>query len=310
MQQEDFILFNLLKKEIVAVMRQSYPGIKDDISEWKGQEIADFQEELHIRTKGHLSEKWFYSHIKNGNLHLPRIDVLNLLSRFAGYSNWDDFRFRNSTSLPPPVRYKKANRLFFFVPLASLLILLVLLGVYRIFNYREYSFCFIDADSREPITGMKLEVTLLNDHEYPASYLCDSTGCFTMRTDQNMIKMVVNSPYYLTDTIERVLKKFDLKARVELHANNYALMIRYFSGNHVDEWNRRKEQLDKIIADDALIYSEVWSGRSKGLELLSKQEFIDKLTMPSESLSQLEIMNTKLRDGKIIMLYFKVGKAG
>jgi hypothetical protein len=59
LQQEDQILFTLLRKGIVATMKQSYPGMNPEISEWKGQEITDFQEDLLVKVNGRLSEKWF-----------------------------------------------------------------------------------------------------------------------------------------------------------------------------------------------------------------------------------------------------------
>jgi len=42
----DLQTFGILKQKIVERMLQSYPGINPSISEWKGQEIVDFQEEL------------------------------------------------------------------------------------------------------------------------------------------------------------------------------------------------------------------------------------------------------------------------
>lgn len=75
-------------------MMQSYPGIDSEISNWKGQEITDFQEDLLRKVNGQLSEKWFYTHMKGESESLPRIDVLNILSQYAGYSNWQDFRHK------------------------------------------------------------------------------------------------------------------------------------------------------------------------------------------------------------------------
>ena len=87
--------FELLKQKIVAIMKQSYPGINPNMADWKGQEITDFQEELLQKVNAHISEKWFYNHIKSKNESLPRIDILNLLSKYVGYANWDDFVFQN-----------------------------------------------------------------------------------------------------------------------------------------------------------------------------------------------------------------------
>ena len=64
MQNQDIQIFGLLKQKIAARMQQSFPGINPSISEWKGQEIVDFQEELLHKVNAHISEKWFYTHIK------------------------------------------------------------------------------------------------------------------------------------------------------------------------------------------------------------------------------------------------------
>ena len=95
MSRNDKAYFEELKKKIVAMMQQSYPGINPSISEWRGQEITDFQEELLRKANAHISEKWFYNHMKSVSRTLPRIDVLNLLCKYAGYANWDDFVFKN-----------------------------------------------------------------------------------------------------------------------------------------------------------------------------------------------------------------------
>ncbi|MFH1160186.1 MAG: hypothetical protein V1733_04475, partial [bacterium] len=103
-------------------MQQTFPGINPSISEWKGQEIVNFQEELRVKVNGHISEKWFYTHIKSHKGSLPRIDVLNLLSKYAGYSDWDDFLFRHKDQSSPIPLTKKANRVFIVVPALLILI--------------------------------------------------------------------------------------------------------------------------------------------------------------------------------------------
>jgi hypothetical protein len=42
------------------------------------------------------------------------------------------------------------------------------------------------------------------------------------------------------------------------------------------------------------------------MELFNKQEFIDKLTMPSSSLRKIEILETRYLDDQIILLRFKL----
>lgn len=289
------------------MMQQSYPGINPSITEWKGQEITDFQEELLQKVNAHISEKWFYTHMKSVSLTLPRIDVLNLLSRYAGYANWDDFKFRNN---PTPVTLgpaKKANRVFIIVPILVVIILALLLVLYKFFQTREYKFCFYDADTKEPVTNSIIEVTLLRDHESPVNILCSNGGCFRLKTENTHIKFIVQTPYYQTDTIIRVLDKFNLEEQIKLRANNYALMIHYFSNMNVKDWQKRRIQLDQMIDDAAVIY-QIFEKEAVGMELYNKTEFINRITMPSASLKNIEVLDSRMKGEKISLLRFKIKK--
>ena len=84
-------------------------------------------------------------------------------------------------------------------------------------------------------------------------------------------------------------------------------MIHYFSQMKVDDWQKRRSRLENMIDDGAMIY-QVYSEKNMtgGMELLNKQEFIDKLSMPSGSLKNIEILDTRFRDGKISVLRFRV----
>ena len=300
-------------------MQESYPGINPSISEWKGQEITDFQEELLKSVNAHLSEKWFYTHMKSVSKSLPRIDVLNLLSKYAGYANWDDFVFKNqdligqsqNTAVQGSEAGKKApdtaNRYFYIIPLVTVTIVLIFFGMFKLFNTREYSFRFYDADTMEPIKNSKIEVRLLLDGESPVTGFCSSDGSFILKTDKSLVRMVVNAPYYKTDTITRIVKKLNRNEIVSLHANDYALMIHYFSKMKVDDWGKRRSKLESMIDNSAVIY-QVNTDRSaaSGMEILNRDEFIDRMTMPAGSLKNIEVVDTKYQNGKIMVLRFRV----
>ncbi|MFH1936528.1 MAG: hypothetical protein ABIK52_03065 [Bacteroidota bacterium] len=304
MQQQERAFFRLLKQQIVSTMQRSYPAINPDISEWKGQEITNFQEELASRVNGHISEKWFYTHMKSNSGSLPRIDVLNLLSRFCGYTGWDDFCHRNSSRVPADTRLRRANRVFILVPLLVIAILAILYVVFKIYNTREYRICFYDADTREPITNNIIEVSLLLPDESPVNFLCGPDGCLVLKTDETHVTLVVKTPYYQTDTVIRVLDRYKREEMVRLRPNNYALMIHYFSRMNVKDWQQRRNQLDRMISDSALIY-QVFNAGTVGMELYTKWEFINKLTMPASSLKHIEILDTKYSNGRIMMLRFR-----
>jgi hypothetical protein len=310
LQQTENKQFDLLKQKIVTVMQQIYPGISTSISDWKGQEITDFQEELSRRVNAHISEKWFYTHIKGNHPTLPRVDMLNLLSRFAGYRNWDDFCFHNRTNPDNVERISQkevgANKYFLVVPLIAIAVVAVFYGIFMIFNTREYQFEFVDADTREPITGKKISVTLLDDKESPLILMANDQGRLSYKNDESRIRMVVSAPYYRTDTIERIVKKFNQKETIFLHANDYALMIHYFSEVKVDDWKRRRERLEAMIGESAQISQIIGSSKNPGLILYTRDEFIDRMTMPVGSLQNMEILDTRFRDDKIISMRFRI----
>jgi hypothetical protein len=307
LQDKDQIFFEKLKEAIVDTMRQSYPGISPAITEWKGQDIVNFQEELLQKVNAHISEKWFYTHMKTGRQTLPRIDVLNLLSRFVGYADWSDFVYRNSEK-QGRFSFKSGNQYFIIVPLLVLAVMIMLYFSYKVFSTREYNFCFYDSDTREPITSGMIEVSLLKENESPIHYLCDERGCFMLKTDQSSVTLAVNAPYYRNDTIRRVLRRFNREEAIGLRANEYALMIRYFSEMNVEDWQKRRSKLDQMIDEAALIYQVHDGSRAIGMELLTKWEFIDKMTMPAQSLRNIEILDTKYIEEKIMVLRFRVLK--
>jgi len=118
--------------------------------------------------------------------------------------------------------------------------------------------------------------------------------------------MVVGAPYYRTDTISRILKRFNRNETIKLHANDYVLMIHYFSTMSVEDWKKRRSSLDERIDDGAMIYQVHNNKKTAGMQLYDKWEFIDKLTMPSGNLKNIEILDTKLIDDKISILRFTI----
>jgi len=303
-KDKDSQIFELLKQKIVERMRQSFPGINPSISEWKGQEIVDFQEELLQKVNAHISEKWFYSHVKSGRETLPRIDILNLLSKYTGYANWDDFRFKNTSREITVNPSKKANRYFIYIPLLVIVILGILFFLFKMVSTKDYKFRFYDADTKEPVTNNIIEVNVLLEGESPVSYLCGPDGSFILKTEKVNVHFVVKSPLYQTDTIIRILDKFNRDEIVQLRPNNYAMMIQYFSTMNVKDWQKRRDQLNLVIADSAMIY-QVFAKESIGVELFNKWEFINKLTLPSTGLKDIEILDTKYQGDKITLIRFR-----
>jgi len=300
--------FELLKQKIVATMQLTYPGINPEMAEWKSREITDFQEELRLKVNAYVSEKWFYNHFKKKDQAVPRIDMLNLLSRYAGYLNWDDFLFRTENQVNPALKIKSANRWFILLPVVVTGMVLLIFIVYQMVSYREYQFRFYDSLTKELIQNDKIEIVLLSGKEPPVNYLSDSNGLCVLKTDKRDLKLLVSAPYYKTDTVRRIVRTFDRDQKIGLQPDDFARMIHYFSEMKLDEWQKRREQLNSIIDDGAMICQVGSGSRRLGVELFTKQEFIDRLSVPAGSLKNLEILETKMRNDKIVILRFRIGE--
>lgn len=173
-------------------------------------------------------------------------------------------------------------------------------------NTQNYRFTFVDSDTGEPIPDNNLRVNLLMGNEYPVNILSDEKGTVIVRTNKRRVTMIVKAPYYLTDTVERTLRKFKRSEQVSLNADYYALMISYFSRSDVSSWEKRRDQLDRIFNEDAIIYQFPEESSGNAMAIYNKWEFIDKITMPSSGLRQIEILDCRYLDGKIVILRFRI----
>jgi hypothetical protein len=91
--------------------------------------------------------------------------------------------------------------------------------------------------------------------------------------------------------------------QIAILPNDYAFIIHFFSYAQVEDWQKRREQLDRMFAEEAHIY-QVFEADAVGMEMYNKQEFIDKLTMPIRSLQNIEVLETIYEKGKIKALRF------
>lgn len=295
--------FKLLKKEVARQLCMSFPEMKADIEQWKGKEIQHFQEDLIQKVNGRISEKWFYTHMKADNRHMPRIDILNLLSQYAGYENWEDFKISKGSVNG---EQKEKVQIKPYVMWIGLFICLGLLSIFYISSKQPaaYQFCFVNAYNKQPILDAGLEIIILHENESPYRIQVDEDGCMQLNAYEEYVRFIVKGPYYKTDTITRILNKGQPEEQIALKTNDYAWLIRIFSSSSVDDWQKRRAQLDSMITEDARIY-QIFDKGQIGMEMYNKWEFIDKLTMPIQSLRNIEVLEMQYTGDKIKELRFK-----
>lgn len=382
MSDLDLLHFEQLKNEVQTQYLVNHTPSFDDISKWKGIDIIYFQEDLRKIAKGNISEKSFYTYFKNSPVtKLPRIDMLNILSIYAGYVSWYDFKKnhlfvdeilkegeeldenlehklektlenagiikaeiendqKNSISVQKPVENlnEKSNlqknntdnqiikekeqifstydtseekstfsivKKYIWLGISGILAILVgLLGFKDELFSRKFYYSFVDADRNSKINA-ELQVQILKQDESPILYTAKPNEPFVYTTKSKTLTMVVSSPYYRTDTIQRNLETAPEAETIELKPNDYAIMLFYYSKS-IKDLKRKRESLNYLISDNALIY-QVYDNETYGVETMDKQRYINLVTLPSTSLENLEVIDTKNdKNNKIIMIKFKI----
>lgn len=367
----DLLHFEQLKTEIQSKYLESHTPSHDEISKWKGIDIVYFQEDLRKFAKGNISEKSFYTYFKTTPAtKLPRIDILNLLSAYAGYASWYDFKkhhlFTNEIltdedldeeseerlqedlentstevvekeistpkneentsdkkadlqisntdnqydkliSIPKPEKSPNKiikNSIWAIVSAVLLMFVGVLTFKDNLFS-KQFTYTFIDADRNSKIND-ELSIQILKNNESPILFRVKPNTSFVYTTKSSSLTMVVSSPYYKTDTIRRNLENAPTSENIELIPDDYAIMLYYYS-NSIQDLKKKRESLGYLISDNALIY-QIYDNDQYGVETLDKQRYINLVTTPTTSLENLQVIDTKMENGKIVLIKFKINE--
>jgi hypothetical protein len=305
------IYFKKLKEEISRKYRQKNPGIPENLGDWNGKAIEGFQKDLQEEVKSAISVRWFYNHIKADNEHkIPRTDVLDLLCRYVGYSGWTEFISKKKEEGIKPATEsesltinKRIKNKVLMIPVMILVFLLAGWIIIKRSADNTYKFCLLDLDTGTPVKNSKIEIKLFKNNESSQSLLCDSNGCFALNSAPGKVKFVVNAQYYQPDTIVRILPAQATSESIMLKPDDYALMISIFSHSKVQDWEKRKKELEAMFTNDAMIF-QVDPVNKRAMEIFNKEEFIEKLTMPLSSLKNIEVTETWYAGKQISALRF------
>lgn len=346
MKDLELSYFEQLKKEIQEEYLKSNSPSHDEISKWKGIDIIYFQEELRKKAKGNISEKTFYTYFKNPNLDkLPRIDMLNLLCNYVGYDSWYEFKKqialpqefkeeilepeeKNNPNQGENDNLQKNNNenqiikekttakkksffnqsKFYFGGVIFSIILFLTFFSDDLFK-KTYKFCFTDADRGTSIQNI-IDIKIIKENESPIHYKVKAGECFQIATKDKTLKMEVSTPLYEKIEIFRNLEGAPEEEHIALKPDDYALMLYYYStkdtnNRSLEHIKNKQQKLNNLISDNALIY-QVFDNEIYGIETLTKQKYIGLVTTPTQSLQNLKVLATKIENGKIVSIKFKI----
>jgi len=183
--------------------------------------------------------------------------------------------------------------------------IVLILVFYDNLFYKKYTYAFTDADRNSSIKG-ELDVKIIRENESPILFKVKPNSPFVYenRTKSKSLKMEISSPFYKSETIIRDLTNASENENIELKPNEYAVQLYYYSKS-IKDFKKKTNELNKLISDNALIYQVVDSD-IYGIETLDKQKYISLVTLPTTTLENLEVIDSQMKNGKIVMIKFKI----
>ena len=289
----DLEFFYQLKKSVLEQYQNSYPYFNGSWKSFSSQDILNLIDDIQLKTKQTVSEKWMYTHLKpETNQKLPRKDMLDILSVYVGKSGWDEFVFNGNIKDNNNVKSGFSKKIGIWVMFFGVLIACFLIWKYaqKEEQILEFKNSFTkDSIAKEEVKAYVVEDTLEKqiDIQSPILNLKKET------------KIVIKSPLYIPKEIT-ILPNEPI-TRIELNPNDYAMMLKAFMKSDIKDWQTRKAQLQKILSDNLEVM--VMLPNNLGAEYFNKQEFSQKVILPTASLKKLKIVELKQEnDNKISFL--------
>ena len=151
--------FVALKALILEQYRQAYPHFQGKLTDFRQTDIANLQDLLEQRLQDRISENWSYTLLKvPQNEMLPRIDMLDLLTRFVGFESWEAYRFR--------FEKQRGNSRRKWTLVLSLIALLLVTAAFTYWPKPQQDtleLCFFDALRQEAIDSVAVHVGVERD---------------------------------------------------------------------------------------------------------------------------------------------------
>ncbi|MGB3344500.1 MAG: hypothetical protein WBA61_11345 [Aequorivita sp.] len=263
-------LFYRLKEKVLVAYRDCYPFFQGDWKSFGSRDIQNLIDAMEKKTRQTISEKWIYTHLKpETNEKLPRKDMLDILSRFVGYTGWDEFAFQKQEDIKGTV--KKRSSFWIWVVAGSVLVGIIIYGSIR---NRE----FVDTNT-EPSKSISKPIVETNE------------------SNTNNVEPVMEAP---NKTYVPLKANEEMKGNLSIDEQNgitesflepedYTMILKAFMLSEIKDWETRKQKLEKILSPDLEVI--VMLGNNLGAEYFNKTEFAHKLILPTASVRRMKIID-------------------
>ena len=278
----DINVFYELKKSVLEHYKKRYPYFKGSWKNFTSQDILNLIDEVQIQTKSSVSEKWIYTHLKpETNEKLPRKDMLDIFSRFVGTSSWDEFQFQFVNTVHEQVKKPSSKKKYIIFGFVTVVIFG--LAFWKMNSKKEQlqTIQLEEKFSNDSISASSTKVYVVKDSIEKEVVLKNSK----IEVDKNA-QVVIKSPFYKEKIID--LTQTPNVDKVSLQPNDYTNILQGFIKSDIKDWQTRKEQLQKILHENVEVI--VMLKNNLGAEYFNKNEFSQKLIIPTPSLKKMKIV--------------------
>ena len=289
----DLEIFYQLKKSVLEQYQNSYPYFNGSWKSFSSQDILNLIDDVQLKTKQTVSEKWIYTHLKpETNEKLPRKDMLDILSAYVGKSGWDEFKFIDDSNEKVDIKSNSKKKIGMWILVFGILIIGFV--IWKVSSNQNHNIEFQNSFTKDSIAKEDVKAYVVEDSVEKPIDLKSPTLHLEKGT-----KIVIKSPLYKQKEI--TISNTKLVSRIELNPNDYAMMLKAFMKSDIKDWQTRKEQLNKILSNNLEVM--VMLENNLGAEYFNKTEFAQKVVTPSVSLKKLKIVEIQQEeDNKISFL--------
>ncbi|WP_027382120.1 hypothetical protein [Epilithonimonas caeni] len=287
-------VFAELKKEVLLTYQKHYPFFSGTWKNFSSKDILQLIDLIEKEQRNTVSEKWVYTHLKpDSNERLPRKDMLDIFSKFSGYSGWDEFhsKIKNSNFESSKAKTQKTyyKNWIFIIPA------FFILGLGSFFWLRKSAkkeISIINAYSGKEIPNDEIKIYDVTDSIKKNLTVEEKS---TVKTEKDSLKIVIESPFYQSKIVNISADKS--KTEIQLQPNDNAMMIKAFLSADIKDWETRKKQLNNMLSENIEVILMLRD--NLGSEYFDKGDFIKQILIPTNRLKKWKIVEIKNEEEKV-----------
>jgi hypothetical protein len=296
-----------LKQLVLLRYQEEYPYVAEDWKQFSSKDIVQLIDSIEEATRQRISEKWIYTHLKPAeNEKLPRKDMLDILANYCCFDSWDAYVF----SLQPTIadensqdnNRSKSKKKWLLVLLGCILIGCWIFWYYvqdKSVSTSQKTVSVKDYYTKEKIEDTTVQLFLkengtlkpLPTKEIPAQEI------------KKQSEIVVESPFYSEAKVEIEQNT----KTIVLKPDDNAMMLKAFIHADIKDWETRKIQLNNMLADNLEVLIHLQN--NLGIEYMNKEEFAQKLTIPTAGIKRWQILSIE-QDAQQRILKIRIKQNG